>query len=726
MRLHCRRRPQFSAWIEGTWGDFKTRSGHVAYVMTNARLGSQGVDNERRLTGQLRPVREVLNVRDMNFDELLQRDLDDHRVVTELVPYLLRDPDQGPTFFPPILAVLLPYQGMEQTNFAAPQEDDIQDENGLPFHRQTFGEGFQVLRLTQGEGQEPSDIRLCRVGWNAERAKLVVIDGQHRAMALLAIHRTMNGTWEDDVRGARYRHFYEGPVEAVLARHEAERLEMVHVPVTVCWFPDLVGEAGPPHRAARRLFVDVNREARPPSPDRLVLLSDDDLLNILTRSILNELRKRDEDPPLYALEYDSPSTGGRPGRWSALLSLQSTRNLLRRTVFGPKKYVTNVTTQMRGRTSTADEDAFMREQLRVRDLFTHDLGGVGGGRREALGRVTFPKGAVQPLVEEFEQGWGLAILTVLGDLTPFKIHYEALRALDDAWTPADPATVDALAWEGIFEGVGMFWTLRESYEHWRSSAAVGDRTNKPDVVQAWERTLEKEKQFRRLRSLGLLGSGEPADIALTDSVYDVFQTQACQVSLGLTLATLAARIGIDGRRAPELAGRFVASLNTSMDVTTPSGAIRRIMLSQSVDSSLNRIAEMNTTRAVEFRYFWLELLCDKAVLDEFVGPYDALSAGDLESIRDRARMRYAQQLIDERVRSLRRLERKSRDQLLGRATLEVLSFLQENPWLNGSTSQPLNYKSGAHLRTWRLARMMRRTATRWSQVQKVLSPKMAA
>src|SRR5437016_2890473 len=104
-------RPQeFMLRIEGTWGDFRTRSGQVSYIMTNARLGGEGTDWERRLTSRLRPVREVLGVADMDFDELLQRDLDDHRVATELVPYLLRGADTGPAFFPPILAVLLPFE----------------------------------------------------------------------------------------------------------------------------------------------------------------------------------------------------------------------------------------------------------------------------------------------------------------------------------------------------------------------------------------------------------------------------------------------------------------------------------------------------------------------------------------------------------------------------------------------------------------------------------------
>src|SRR3954452_22911695 len=107
--LRRRRQPHFAQRVEGTWGEFETPGGQLAYLMTNARLGLAGGDDERRLTERLRPVREVLDLREMAFSQLLQRDLDDHRGATELIPYLLRQSQSGPAFFPPILAVLLPF-----------------------------------------------------------------------------------------------------------------------------------------------------------------------------------------------------------------------------------------------------------------------------------------------------------------------------------------------------------------------------------------------------------------------------------------------------------------------------------------------------------------------------------------------------------------------------------------------------------------------------------------
>ena len=89
--------------IDGTWGHFSTSAGRVAFLMTKARLGKSATDNERRLTSKLRPVREILNVDSLDFNQLLQRDLDDHRVATDLIPYIL---EEYPSYMHPVLHIV--------------------------------------------------------------------------------------------------------------------------------------------------------------------------------------------------------------------------------------------------------------------------------------------------------------------------------------------------------------------------------------------------------------------------------------------------------------------------------------------------------------------------------------------------------------------------------------------------------------------------------------------
>src|SRR5690349_4503885 len=85
----------FQQQIYGTWGTFHTPSGQVHYLATKGRVGAAAKDLEKRLTSFLRPVREILPTSDMDFNQLLQRDLDDHRVATSLVPYILGRHESG-------------------------------------------------------------------------------------------------------------------------------------------------------------------------------------------------------------------------------------------------------------------------------------------------------------------------------------------------------------------------------------------------------------------------------------------------------------------------------------------------------------------------------------------------------------------------------------------------------------------------------------------------------
>lgn len=119
--------------IMGTFGCFKTSAGTVNFLESKAKItNNPDGSNESRLTQYLRPVREALPVSEMNFNQLLQRDLDDHRVAVELVPYLLTPRNEGPAFFPPVVACLLPFSNRQPID-AFPARSDpkfIEDKIG--------------------------------------------------------------------------------------------------------------------------------------------------------------------------------------------------------------------------------------------------------------------------------------------------------------------------------------------------------------------------------------------------------------------------------------------------------------------------------------------------------------------------------------------------------------------------------------------------------------------
>lgn len=664
--------------VEGTWGEFETLSGRVSYIMTNARLGAMGTDWEHRLTRKLRPVREVLDVADMNFGQLLQRDLDDHRVATELVPYLLRSATTGPSFFPPILALLLPFDDPTTPGtFPELSSDSPNTEGSMQYSEQCFGSAFRVQRLWNPDDNALSSLRYGRLSWNDEHAKVVVLDGQHRAMALLAIDRTMNSGWDDAGRGARYRHFYEDRVEAAFGSDSGDTLRNVHVPVTVCWFPDLVGSGESPHVAARALFVDVNRNAKAPSIDRVVLLSDDDLLNIFVRSLLNDLQTTKADQPLAAIEYDNPTRRtGPPTKWSAISSLQAFVQMVERALFLGEKYVDNVNLPVRGRPPELTKDTFFREQLDVTTLFPASIATSRGHfDREELSRFSFPREAVDGLTERFLQGWGRGLLHLLGNVLPYRVHANALSALAEQWQPADESAVDALAREAVFEGVGMYWILLNSFRRWTDDGGIGGST--PDVVKAWNHLTSKRDAFRQMRATEYLGEEFAGDdTAACDDFFGVVSTQACQAGLALTFATLVRKSGAKGEEIVGVAHSLTAAVNAGLAGRGSSGHSRRLCLGQRVEHPFNRVRNMNPDRSVEFRYQWLEIAATSEGLAAYAEAGGRVDPELLLELRDLARTRYATLLIDERVQEARRGRNLSRDDVLLVATVEVTAALR--------------------------------------------------
>ena len=87
--------------LEGAIGSFKVgkknsteRSLEVRYMLTHVSLDPQAVEDQKLLE-RLMPVREVFDLKELDFDEIMQRDIDDARVSLELIPYLLDEGNRG-------------------------------------------------------------------------------------------------------------------------------------------------------------------------------------------------------------------------------------------------------------------------------------------------------------------------------------------------------------------------------------------------------------------------------------------------------------------------------------------------------------------------------------------------------------------------------------------------------------------------------------------------------
>ncbi|HET9873186.1 MAG TPA: hypothetical protein VFP89_11420 [Propionibacteriaceae bacterium] len=638
--------PTFQNHAQGLVGEFVTPAGKVAYLMTKARLGADATDPERRLTRHLVPVREVIPAEELDFNQLLQRDLDDHRVAVSLVPYLLNTDWTGPAFFPPIVAVALPFEGPSPSNFP-PLGEPSQATEGLAWEQRDAEHHFRVRRLLNDAGQ-PSPVALGQVWWNDEFCRIVVIDGQHRAMALLAIDRTMRSAWQGST-GARYRYFYESRIKEALKGKPKFEIE---VPVTLLWFPELFGTDKEPHKAARKLFVDVNKEARTPSESRLILLSDGELINIFTRTTLTQLRNQSDNEylPLYCIEYDNPDTKTtQSARWSALSNIHALKQMVTRTVFGPTKYINSVDLPIGSREAEEERNSCMRQQLQVSTLFPTQIEGDEPFSRDRLGNTEFPELAIPKLSERFRDTWSSAILVLLTKIKPWASHAAALTRLKQDWLVDD--AIATLAHDALFSGVGMYWTLRDSAQYWQEEHS-GSSSRKPDVVNAWEMITAKQAVFEDFRAEQLLGSKAKRNSA--NQVFQAMNTHACQLGIALTLATVFrhARTGEDDVIA--VAEAIALGVNAWMDSKTTGQYDRRTVFARRTGDTpkhpINLVSNMDTPRAIQFRYFWLEILCSPQAHSNI----GAILDGDkLASLRDTARHAYVSYIASEKARALR-------------------------------------------------------------------------
>lgn len=293
--------------LEGSIGRFRigvsedsdSKSLEVLYLQTHIGFNPKVAANEGMLK-HLEPVREMFDLKDLGFDEIMQRDIDDNRVSTELIPYLL---DKGAKdmikFFPPIVVVVIPIKDgeLKPDRFypAVVREIDNNDKSRggtaqIIRSGSVGSEAFQFEYPVVNDVPRPHD--LARLKLNTNRVRLVIVDGQHRAMALIALYRNQRGGWE----GKKKEAFVDYYREWTRARIAGFDLDEIELPVIVCTYPYLDNNFKGDFdiiRAARSTFLTLNKAARKVSNSRNILLDDRDLISDFLRHTLGHIKAKD-------------------------------------------------------------------------------------------------------------------------------------------------------------------------------------------------------------------------------------------------------------------------------------------------------------------------------------------------------------------------------------------------------------------------------------------------
>ncbi|WP_422402998.1 hypothetical protein [Pseudomonas sp. GZD-209] len=290
--------------LNGTIGTFKvskedgsTAGIEVRYLLTHVTLSEKV--GQAKLLSMLAPVREVFDLQQLGFDEIMQRDIEDSRVSLELIPYLLDTSTSGLIkLFPPIVAVALPLKPNSRvpaSNYrkVTNRTTESSEHSGIQEHRITAGEKgeeqFEFFQHYRGDTplSEGAQLRLAK-----DNCTLAIVDGQHRAMALLALYRNLTGGWADANRSP-YEGYYKVWPDKEIRSYDLSSLQL---PVLICTFPELDASSEKDIdvvRAARRVFLTLNKTAKSVSDSRNKLLNDQDIVAECLRATLSYIKDLD-------------------------------------------------------------------------------------------------------------------------------------------------------------------------------------------------------------------------------------------------------------------------------------------------------------------------------------------------------------------------------------------------------------------------------------------------
>lgn len=265
----------FDQTLRGTFGRFKTTSSReVFYILCSIPI--EDIDD-------LATASDFFEADALKFEELIQRDIDRARVIRMADGYLKASTDKV-VFFPPLLACIVLFDAVRKMlHQYAGATYDVSTDDGVRQMKAVWDDDGFELALALAD-KKTADRRITINGteeWfhdagqlrlNRKRAKLIVLDGQHRLEAMKLVR---NGSSKDVLTGTE-------------------------IPVCLVFTPSaIVGSQEDVVENFRELFVRVNEEAKRVSGHFIILLQDDSYAAMAVRSLAEAWRKKKQDGLTY-------------------------------------------------------------------------------------------------------------------------------------------------------------------------------------------------------------------------------------------------------------------------------------------------------------------------------------------------------------------------------------------------------------------------------------------
>ncbi len=473
--------------LKGSVGSFKVgRTGkneslEVKYILTHVGLNFD-MGGDEKLLKELAPVREIFDFKSLDFDEIMQRDIDDARVSSELIPYIL---DESSTdlikFFPPIVVVVLPVESDRNKpakyypKLKIEDETRKDDESGVDIWKitQSGDIGNEVFKFEQPIVDDEVLLHdLVSLKLNTSKCRLVIVDGQHRAMALLALYRNLKDDWTDARRKPFESYYQEWTPDYI----KTFNLKEIKLPMIVCTIPNLDSSYEKSKgdydlkKASRSIFLTLNKHARKVSRSRNLLLDDSDLISSFMRMILSEVKNNEKNHlakkslEIHNIELDQSGDKQKISSPMAFTGVSHLYYIVEHLLLDSGDV--NGVKKREGRFSTRTKGQYFTNALTRLDC-ENKLG------KDALINITrniFTRNDEWELGKEFMMRYGVNILKAYSDFLPFELFSRATQKIkNDASSHADihitPMLFDGQGIAKVFEDhrVSLKQRLAEGY-----------------------------------------------------------------------------------------------------------------------------------------------------------------------------------------------------------------------------------------------------------------------
>ena len=490
MALSLRQTSALNMELEGSTGSFRVgaRGGTNSTIEVKYFLTHVSLDFEKGASGQvlsqLAPVRELFETEQLEFDEIMQRDIDDARVSSELVPYLLDSTSRDMVkLFPPIVVVVLPI--MPQQNRPADKYplvtvETTKSAEGHDEKRTRSGAvGSEVFEFVQPflDGKTINH-DLNRLKLNTSRARLVIVDGQHRAMALLALYRNLMQDWANE-RRAPYKDFYEEWTPAYIQQFE---LDEISLPVMFCTFPEIDETYSGDFdlkQASRSIFLTLNKTARKVSESRNRLLDDNDLIALLLRSTLSGIKNRDTRSTgslrIFNVELDQSSDRIKIESAIAITGVNHIYYITEHLLLNRSTDVNGISSRAGKYYKRTDLEAYgAYRRLDGRNI-------LGATLADASDRTYFSREVGKKLAGQYEERFGAIVQEFFVNFSPIESHCRASLTLEQELQAQQNRKLRPI----LFEGQGMnrvFNAHREILKEKLKSKAFGSQATKVEEI----------------------------------------------------------------------------------------------------------------------------------------------------------------------------------------------------------------------------------------------------